>query len=154
MCTQRNMILMLNTAIGQSGRKVENYIAFFKKIISWTGSVNNTAHLHSPLYSRNLTVPRQLFFSCLRGAHLGGKEVSSDKKQIQSPVICLFRATVHGAEWEWGGAAPGPQGFWPPASISPSSLPTSHMCMQLRDQGEQNERLWWAARTAGNRNHL
>ena len=54
---------------------------FFLKIISWTESVNNITHLHSPLYLRNLTVLDQLFFSCPQGWHLGKRKSAVVKKK-------------------------------------------------------------------------
>lgn len=87
------MTLMLNMAIGQSGRKAENYIPFFfLKITSWTEVVIIMLHTYTVLYIQEISKYFTNYSSYPRGSHFVGKEVTRDKNLV--PNVLPFQSQV------------------------------------------------------------
>jgi len=69
-------------------------------------------HTYTDLYIQETAKHFPNYSSDPPVSHFLGKEVTSDK--TSSPVTCLFKAKLNGAEWERGGTAPDPHSFfWP-----------------------------------------
>lgn len=90
MCTEKNMILMLNTAIGQSGKKAENYTPFpfffFLRPLLEQKVVIIILHTYTVLYIRETSKHFTNYSSNPQGSHFLGKEVTSDKNLVPSDL--------------------------------------------------------------------
>lgn len=99
MCTQRNMILTLNMATGQSGRKAENYIPFFYfKSLLEQKVVIIILHTYTAYYIQETSKYFTNYSLYPQGSQFLGKEVTSDENLV--PNGRPFQSQLNGVEWE------------------------------------------------------